>query len=187
MGIKLNISKFTYNYNVGIGQVGYNYTYNESEYSSWSLGYGLNGFKGYMGIENIIQNDDGVQGSTEFTGSFDSLPFLISQVICKIDLSILIPKNEIIYIISVIVILQIAQLPIENLIFKYDSLDKAFFFLGKGEFLGSEEGENSSLLISNKDSTNSYIYLRKENNYLSAPFIQPKKFLIYLMRKIEQV
>lgn len=84
-------------------------------------------------------------------------------------------KNKIIYIISVIVILQIAQLPIENLIFKYDSLDKAFFFLGKGEFLGSEEGENSSLLISNKDSTNSYIYLRKENNYLSAPFIQPKK------------
>lgn len=47
--------------------------------------------------------------------------------------------------------------------------------MGKGEYLGKEDGDNSCLLISNKDSENLYIYLRKENDYFSAPLFQPPK------------
>lgn len=102
---------------------------------------------------------------------------IVSLFITKLLRSkeILKSRNKLIYIIVAIVILQLARLPIENLIFKYNSTDKAFFCLGKGEYLGKEDGDNSCLLISNKDSENLYIYLRKENDYFSAPLFQPPK------------
>ena len=99
MGINVNIYKFTYNYNVGIGSYGYNYTYHESEYSSWSLGYGLNGFEGYVGINNTLQNSNGISVSTNFTGSFNGLDLLAAVMLGKASssgsISEQMPKSEI--------------------------------------------------------------------------------------------
>lgn len=107
---------------------------------------------------------------------FISLLIIVILSIRKLNVKKITKSSRIvIYIILISIIQQISRMPLENLMIKYDSTDKAFFYLGKGEYLGKEDGDNSCLLISNKDSENLYIYLRKENNYFSAPFFQPQK------------
>lgn len=87
-------------------------------------------------------------------------------------------KNVIFYLILISVITQISRMPFENLFVKYDSTDNAFFWLGKGDNLGTEEGKESCLIIVEKDSERSYIYLNKENEYFKAPFFEPKRKIV---------
>ena len=107
---------------------------------------------------------------------------IVSLFITKLLRSkeILKSRNKLIYIIVAILILQLARLPIENLIFKYNSTDKAFFCLGRGDCLGVEEGQDTSLIITENNSKQSYIYLNKENEYFKAPFLKPKSRVISL-------
>lgn len=81
-------------------------------------------------------------------------------------------------LIIVIAIVKISSLPFENLILKYDSPTEAFRYLGRGDYLGTEEGDISCLLITNENSERSYIYLEKKGEYLAAPFFEVKEKIV---------
>lgn len=89
-------------------------------------------------------------------------------------------KRILIYIFAISIIQQISRIPLENLLIKYDSTDEAFFCLGRGDCLGVEEGQDTSLIITENNSKQSYIYLNKENEYFKAPFLKPKSRVISL-------
>ncbi len=79
----------------------------------------------------------------------------------------------------IVVIVKISSFPFENLVLKYQSPTQAFLYLGRGDFLGIEEGTNSCLLITNRGSKESYIYLEKEKDYFTVPFFEPKEEVIF--------
>ena len=79
-------------------------------------------------------------------------------------------KPIIIYLVLLAIVFNIAKLPIENVFLKYDSPEEAFDYVGKGEYLGAEEGEDSYLIILQHKSEQKNIYLSKENSYLKMPF-----------------
>lgn len=91
-------------------------------------------------------------------------------------------KKVFIYFVIIVIIQQVASIPLENLFIKYDSTEKAFFCLGRGDCLGIEEGQESSLIIAENKSKQSYIYLDRENEYLKAPFFKPKRKVVSLDR-----
>lgn len=80
-----------------------------------------------------------------------------------------------IYLVALSVVFNIARIPIENLFLKYDSPEEAFRYTGRGEYLGTEEGENSCLIISQHKSEQKNIYLKKENDYIKVPFFAPEE------------
>lgn len=82
-------------------------------------------------------------------------------------------------LIIIVAIVKISSFPFENLIFKYQSPTQAFSYLGRGDYLGMEEGANSCILITNKGSEESYIYLEKEKDYFVAPFFKPKEEVFF--------
>ena len=81
-------------------------------------------------------------------------------------------------LVIVIAIVRLSSLPFENLILRYDSPTEAFSYLGRGDYLGTEEGDASCLLITNENSKRSYIYLEKKEEYLVAPFLEVKKKIV---------
>lgn len=82
-------------------------------------------------------------------------------------------------LIIIVAIVKISSFPFENLIFKYQSPTQAFSYLGRGDCLGIEESADSCILITNKGSEESYIYLEKEKDYFVAPFFKPKEEVIF--------
>ena len=87
-------------------------------------------------------------------------------------------KPVIIYLVLLAIVFNIAKLPIENVFLKYDSPEEAFDYVGKGEYLGAEEGEDSYLIISQYKSEQKNIYLSKENSYLKMPFFAPREDVV---------
>lgn len=87
-------------------------------------------------------------------------------------------KYIVIYLALLSVVFSIARFPIENLFLKYDSPEEAYHYTERGEYLGTEEGENSYLIISQHKSEQKNIYLSKEKNYLKMPFSPPKEKLV---------
>ena len=87
-------------------------------------------------------------------------------------------KPIIIYLVLLAIVFNIAKLPIENVFLKYDSPEEAFDYVGKGEYLGAEEGEDSYLIILQHKSEQKNIYLSKENSYLKMPFFAPREEVV---------
>ncbi len=99
------------------------------------------------------------------------LTLLIAKILIKKQ--IIKPENKVIYVVAAVIIIQIAQIPIENVVMKFQSPEKAFSYLNMGDYYGTEEGESSALVISKYKSEHELVYFDKENGYYKAPFIEP--------------
>ena len=106
---------------------------------------------------------------------FVPLFFAASIIIKKWKNSINKPIKVVIFFIAIVAAKVIASVPIENLVLTYGSMDEAFSYIGKGDMLGYQDGENSCLIISEKKSEHEYLYLNRVDNELKAPFFEPSK------------